>query len=232
MKLHFLAYVVLAVISSGLIVGGGCSDPSEQLDSPDALKRIEAIRALGKQGGSAAAEGLAKAAGHEDAMTARAAVLALSSINHPSARAALKEVVASDPRGSVRALGVMALARAARDAAARKEAAEVMRRVVRGDQAEMVRAEAAGALGKVGSVEDVDLLVEVTGMDRSKMVISRAAGAVDRLLGVKFRYDPSAPRKKREERLRVIREVAPAIARKRMMFRPDPERNPHKEVKP
>ncbi len=225
MRPHFLAYVVLAVISAGLIVGGGCSDPSEQLDSPDALKRLEAIRALEKQGGSAAAEGLAKAAGHEDAMTARAAVLALSAINHPSALASLKEVVASDPRGSVRALGVVALARAARDAAARKEAAEVMRRVVRGDQAAMVRAEAAGALGKVGSVEDVDLLVEVTGMDRSKVVISRAAGAVDRLLGVKFRYDPTAPREKREERLRVIREVAPAIARKRA-------RNPHKEVKP
>lgn len=231
MRPHFLAYVVLAVISAGLIVGGGCSDPSEQLDSPDALKRLEAIRALEKRGDSAAAEGLAKAAGHEDAMTARAAVLALSAIDHPSAQAALKEVVAGDPRGSVRALAVFALARA-RDPAARKEAAEVMRRVVRGDQAAMVRAEAAGALGKVGSVEDVDLLVEVTGMDRSKMVISRAAGAVDRLLGVKFRYDPTAPREKREERLRVIREVAPAIARKRMMFRPKPARNPHKKVKP
>jgi hypothetical protein len=87
--------------------------------------------------------------------------------------------------------------------------------MVQSDQTPDVRAEAAASLGNVGSVADVDVLVgavESASAPEDLPVESRAMGAIERLVGVTFYYDPKAPPAERRKAIDRMRMVAKAAA--------------------
>lgn len=192
----------------GLLWLSGCSSPGDT-DSPDLGERLEAIRRLADEADDEAVERLAGAARHEDTRTACEAVWALGRAPRQSAVRALERVVSvkSESRPRVRQTAVMALGR-------RKEprAREVLLEVARTDPEGAVRAEAAAAVGKVGTLDDVPFLTDLAAADPSVAVQSRAVGAVEALTGYRFPYDSRASERERREALERLKEDARQIA--------------------
>ena len=170
-------------------------------DTPDAVRQIAAI------------------ASGEDPDMARKAVWALARCRHPESREALAGVVAREARPPVRREVVSVLGQLPREQV-RPEELTVLRHAARGDPDASVRGEAAAALGVVGGLEDVRLLVEVAAKTRDLTVQARAVRAIEDLIDVRFRYDAKAPPEERAEALARIEAMAPAIAEKYMKYHP------------
>ncbi|MGB3086888.1 MAG: hypothetical protein WBC53_04045, partial [Phycisphaerae bacterium] len=75
-----------------------------------------------------------------------------------------------------------------------------------------VRAEAAAAVGKVGTLDDVPFLTDLAAADPSVAVQSRAVGAIETLTGYRFPYDSRASEEQRREALERLKEDARRIA--------------------
>ena len=207
----------VGVVLGGIFLGlaaSGCSDPGGRLNSTDANERFEAIRDLEQQGSEEAVARLAKAATHEDTGTAIEAIWALSRVNSKRAARDLSKVATSERRAQVRQVAMMALAR--RNEPVSRETAV---RVLQSDSDPSVRGEAAAALGRVGTLDDVKLLAETAATDGSAVVEGRSVAAVERLLHVRFRYDPGASADERREVLERVRRLAPEIAEKCKQWR-------------
>jgi len=216
MKPHFLAYVVLAVISAGLIVGGGCSDPSEQLDSPDAAARLRAIHDLEREDSDEAARRLTQAVQGQDVTTATEAVWALGHMQNPTASAALHDLAAGSNKRQVRNTAILALCwQVRRDRERAAEVRDLLRQSAQGDESATVRATAAGALGVVGTLDDIDFLVKVASEGTDVRVQSQGVRAIERLLGgVRFGYDSTASAEERQAVLARIQKMAPLFVQR------------------
>jgi len=188
----------------GLVLSG-CSGREDS--STDPARQVRAIHEAAAADNDQAAEQVAKAVQDNNPATAREAVAALGRMSTPAAFEALKRAATSESRTDVRQAAAAALA-------GRKDprAAEVLRQVLRSDSSPEVRGEAAAGLARVGTLDDVDLLVSSTVAETDPAATRREIAAIERLLGIKFRYDPAAPPEEQRRVLEAVRTVASRIA--------------------
>jgi HEAT repeat protein len=192
------------------IVLYGCRDSAQGLEAPDAKDRRKALTALAKEDSESAAEKVSKMVAHEDLATAGDAVWALGRMTNPRATEVIRQVALRDARPTIRREAAVAMGQRPSEASVK-----ILRQMVQSDQTPDVRAEAAASLGNVGSVADVDVLVgavESASAPEDLPVESRAMGAIERLVGVTFYYDPKAPPAERRKAIDRMRMVAKAAA--------------------
>jgi len=195
------AWLALAAIATA-----GCSEPSEELASPDQAVAIEALRACRDDTRDEVAAKVARVVARPDTRVASEAVRSLGRMRSRGAVRALAHIAggASEQRGAIRREAVVQLGRRRED----PEAAEAIREAVRTDPDPHVRAAAATGLGWRRSPAEVPLLVEVAETDADPMVQACAVSAVERVVGLRFRYDPHDPPDARRRALARVREMA------------------------
>jgi len=204
-----MAAGVVAVMALGL---AGCSDPSENLDASDRDVCREALRECAREGGGAeVVERVAAVIPHDDTVLAAEAVRTLGRIQTARAVEILGEVAsgAREKRAAIRQEAVVQLGRQEGP-----EVLEVLRKVVKVDPDPRVRIAAVTSLGWKQSLKDVPLLVEVAENETDPVVQARAVGAIERLVSLKFGFDPSAPLEERQKALQRLRPTALTAARK------------------
>jgi HEAT repeat protein len=200
-----------------LPLAAGCDEGPPATN--EKVMQVRRIQELAEEDSPEAVRQIAAVAADEDSDMARKAVWALARCQHPESREALAGVVARDARPPVRREAVSVLAQLPREQV-RPEGLTVLRRAARSDPDASVRGEAAAALGVVGGLEDVRLLVEVAVKTEDLAVQARAVRAIEDLIDVRFRYDAKAPPGERAKALARIEAMAPAIAEMYMKYHP------------
>lgn len=185
----------------------GCSDPSADLDSGDANETIKALRACAEDADEETAKRVADVVSHEDTMVAAEAVRSLGRMRQGVAVEALKQVASGqkDRRTPLRQEAVIQLGRQRQ---AKEEVLPVLREILQRDPDPRVRGAAAVSLAKQKSLHDVALLMEVAENETDRVVQAQAVGAVERMVGLKFGYDPSASKAERDAALERMRRFA------------------------
>ena len=178
----------------------GCSDPAEKLKSADPAVCIEGLRQLARRESDEAVDRILGAANHPDEMVAVEAVRTLGDMRNPKATAAIGQVASQNKRAAVRQEAVIQLGR--REG---PEALVVLRKVVQVDPDPRVRGGALTAIVRQRSLGDVPLLVRVAESDGDLLVQTQAVGAVERLVGIRYRFNPSAPPEARQRVLEAVR---------------------------
>ena len=211
---RLIAVGVAAIGACFLLVG--CDGSGDDVGSPDTATRLHAIHDLEREDSAEAAQRLTQAVEKQDAATATEAVWALGRMQNPKAGAALHDLAAKSNRQEVRNTAILALCwQVQRDREDTAQVRDLFRHSAQGDKDATVRATAAGALGVVGSPEDVALLVKVASEDKDVRVQSQSVRAIERLLGgVRFGYDSTAPAADREAVLARVRELAPRFVQR------------------
>jgi len=204
---HFSSVVVVASVLIATAMTGCSSAPDEELTEQS--KQIKTIQDLAKKESDEAVDRVMEFANAPDRMTARTAVWALGQMKSPRATKKLEEVAKHHPEGEIRFEAVTSLSFKTPD-----EARPVLKQVVECDPDPDVRGAAAAAFGQVGTLDDVDFLAKALAGDESVVVQSRAVAAVERLVGVHFQFDPTAPAEVRREVINRVRQYAPLIAEK------------------
>jgi len=198
--------VLGTLLVAGLAIFGaaGCSDPTSKLSDANSDEVIKGLRQCAKSDSDEVAEKVAQIVNHQDEMVAAEAVRSLGDMRR-SAKVlpVLRQVAAQDKRGAVRQEAVVQLGKQKAP-----EALDTLRSVVKADPDPRVRAAAATSLSRQRSLPDVALLVEIAENEQDPMVQSRAVGAVERLIGLKFGYDPTAPLAERKKALQRMRSIA------------------------
>ena len=211
----YVCLVGMALLA--LPLAAGCDEGPPATN--EKVMQVRRIQELAEEDTPEAVRQIAAIAADEDPDMARKAVWALARCRHPKSREALADVVARDARPPVRREAVSVLGQLPREQV-RPEELTVLRRAARSDPDASVRGEAAAALGVVGGLEDVRLLVEVAAKTEDLAVQARAVRAIEDLIDVRFRYDAKAPPGERAEALARIEAMAPAIAEKYMKYHP------------
>jgi HEAT repeat protein len=193
----------LAVIVAAM---AGCSEPSEQLTSSDPTVAISALRACRTEAGDEVVERVARVVARPDTRVATEAVRSLGRMRTPRAVRALVRIAhsANERRPAIRREAVVQLGRRRKN----PEAVAAIEQAVQADPDPHVRAVAATSLGWQRSMDHVPLLVEVAEADADPMVQACAVSAVERLVGIRFRYDPHATPEERREALARVRRMA------------------------
>ncbi|HUU90059.1 MAG TPA: HEAT repeat domain-containing protein [Phycisphaerae bacterium] len=196
-----------ALMGLGLL---GCSDPSEKLDVSDRDVCLRALRECAAGGSDEAVDRVAAVVAHDDTLLAAEAIRTLGRMDTPHAVEVLCEMAsgAREKRGGLRQEAVVQLGRQQTP-----ETLKVLRQVVKMDPDPRVRVGAITSLARQRSLEDVPLLVEVAETDADPLVQARAVGAVERLVQLKFRYNPAGTPEERQEALRRMRSLALTAAR-------------------
>jgi len=206
------AVVLAAVCGAGLLAAGlaGCSDPSENLDLSDRDACLQALRKCAEGGSDEAVDRVAAVVANDDTLLAAEAVRTLGRMATPHAVEVLCDVAsgAREKRGGLRQEAVVQLGRQEGP-----EVLKVLRQVVKMDPDPRVRVGAITSLTRQRSLKDVPLLVEVAETDADPVVQARAVGAVERLVQLKFRYNPAGTPEERQEALRRMRSLALTAAR-------------------
>lgn len=205
------AMTMQATVVWALMVGvgslwvGGCSDPTQGLESPDPSKVVEAARKAATTKDDQVVERVAKKASHPDTMVSAEVVRSLGMMRRPRAVKILTEIAsgATEKRSAVRQEAVIQLG-SQKD----PEALKTLRQVITADPDPRVRAAAATSLSRQHSLPDVALLVQVAEAEQDPVVQARAVGSVERLIGLKFGYDPQAPPAERQKALLRMRSIA------------------------
>ena len=210
-----LCLVGMALLA--LPLAAGCDEVPPATN--EKVMQVRRIQELAEEDSPEAVLRIAAVAADEDPDMARQAVWALARCRHPESRKALAGVVARDARPPLRREAVSVLGQLPREQV-RPEELTVLRHAARSDPNASVRGEAAAALGVVGGLEDVRLLVEVAVKTENLAVQARAVRAIEDLLDVRFRYDAKAPPGERAKALARIEAMAPAIAEKYMKYHP------------
>jgi len=197
------AWVGLAAAAAAT---AGCSDPSEELASSDPAVAVEALRACRTSAGDDVADKVARAVARPEPAVAAEAVRSLGRMRNPRAVRTLIRIASSaaEPRATVRREAVVQLGRRRDD----PDAVAALRQAVQADADPRVRAAAATGLGWRRSPADVPLLLEVAETDADPMVQACAVSAVERWVGLRFRYDPHASPDARRRVLEQVREMA------------------------
>jgi HEAT repeat protein len=200
-----LRFVASVWLGAAILVG--CSNSADELHSSKVEERVEAIRSLAREGGDAAAKEIAAVVSSPDEATAAEAVRGLGRIARPSASEALVSVAESDARPRVRGEAAVQLGRRRNEAAAR-----TLRTLLKSDPDPQVRGAAATGLGHQGNLADVMGLLEVAESDTDPVVQSRAIGAIEQMIGLRFKFDAWAPPEERAKALARVRTLAPHAA--------------------
>lgn len=205
MKRHAILALVVAMGSAGVLWLGGCSDPTKDLESDNAAKAIDALRKCATRASDDTAEKVGKVIASRDTMVAAEAVRSLGAMRQRRAVKILTEVASgvNEKRGAVRQEAVIQLG-TQKD----PEALNTLRQVLKADPDPRVRAAAATSISRQRSLPDVALLVEVAESETDPVVQARAVGSVERLVGLKFGYDPKASPAERQMALRRMRGIA------------------------
>jgi HEAT repeat protein len=185
----------------------GCSDPSSDLESGDSKELVKALRECADAPSEKVVTRVQEVVSHEDTMVAAEAVRSLGRMRHPKAVSALKTVASGEKerRSPLRQEAVIQLGR---QRGAKEEVLPVLRDILQRDPDPRVRGAAAVSISKQRSLHDVALLMEVAENETDRVVQAQAVGAVERLVGLKFGYDPSASRSERDAALRRMRRFA------------------------
>ncbi len=194
-----------AMVAVGSLWVGGCNDPEKDLESTDQRKVMDATRRVAERKDDAAVDQIAKVVANQDTMTAAGAVRSLGSIRRDRAVKVLSEIAsgATEKRAAVRQEAVIQLG-----SQKGPEALNTLRQVIKADPDPRVRAAAATSLSRQHSLPDVALLVQVAEAEQDPVVQARAVGSVERLIGLKFGYDPQAPPAERQKALLRMRSIA------------------------
>ena len=197
--------LVVAMGSVGVLWLCGCSDPTKDLASDDAAKVIPALRASASRASDDTAEKVGKVIASRDTMVSAEAVRSLGAMRQRRAVKILTEVASgvNEKRGAVRQEAVIQLG-TQKD----PEALNTLRQVLKADPDPRVRAAAATSISRQRSLPDVALLVEVAESETDPVVQARAVGSVERLVGLKFGYDPKASPAERQMALWRMRGIA------------------------
>ncbi len=189
------------------LILAGCSDPTGGLDSGDPKETIDALRACAENADEEVAERVAEVVSHEDTMVAAEAVRSLGRMRHRAAVEALTQVASGqkDRRTPLRQEAVIQLGRQRQ---AKEEVLPVLREILQRDPDPRVRGAAAVSLSKQKSLHDVALLMEVAENETDRVVQAQAVGAVERMVGLRFGYDPSASKAERDVALGRMRRFA------------------------
>ena len=203
---------LLAVAALACLTMAGCSDPTVELNSADADETIQALRDCAKTPGEKVIERVAEVVSHEDTMVAAEAVRSLGRMRHPQAVDVLNDVAGGtkDRRSALRQEAVIQLGR---QREAREQVLPVLREIIKVDPDPRVRGAAAVSISRQQSLLDGALLIEVAENETDRIVQAQAVGAVERMVGLRFGYDPSGPKAERDAALRRMRRFAmPAAA--------------------
>jgi len=214
---------MLAGAALACLTLAGCSDPTADLESGDADETVQALRRCAKTPSEQVVERVAAVVSHEDTMVAAEAVRNLGRMDHPKAVRTLTDVAGgkTDRRSALRQEAVIQLGRRRE---ARQEVLPVLREILKGDPDPRVRGAAAVSISRQRSLVDVPLLMETAETETDAVVQARAVRAVERLVGLTFGYDPSAPKAEREAALRRMRRVATRAASNLNRWRRDGQR--------
>jgi len=183
----------------------GCGDSASLTGEPGDV--VEGLRQLGDHERDEVVEKVADMVKHQDEMVSAEAVRALGRMQATRASEVLRKVVGEDKRGVVRQEAVIQLGRR-NDA----QALPVLRQTVKTDPDPRVRGAAATSVARMGSLPDVGLLMDVAETDDDVLVQTRAVGAIERLVGLKFRYDSKASPEERRKVLERMRSIAATAA--------------------
>lgn len=216
-KAKFIS-AVLGAVAAAAAAGGCAEDPARKVQSAEQARRLEGLQELASENSERSFAAAAQAISHDDVMTARAAVRAIGRMPQRGAAPVLAKVLAADNRPEVREEAAVALSYCAAP-----EAAQVLREVVRKDAAAPVRAAAAIGMGRVGNLSDVELLLNVGDSDPDRLVQYQAVGALERILGIGFTFEPNLPEDRRRLTLEKVRESA-TVRAEVLRNRPAPHR--------
>ncbi|MBE3070055.1 MAG: HEAT repeat domain-containing protein [Planctomycetes bacterium] len=205
MKRHAILALAVAMGSAAVLWLCGCNDPTKDLESDDPAKLIPAVRASANRASDDTADKVAKVIRNRDTMVSAEAVRSLGAMRRPRAVKILTEVASGveEKRGAVRQEAVIQLG-----TQRSPEALNTLRQVLKADPDPRVRAAAATSISRQRSLPDVALLVEVAENETDPVVQARAVGSVERLIGLKFGYDPRASPAERQKALLRMRGMA------------------------
>lgn len=206
MKRHAILTMVVAMGCAGVLGLCGCSDPTKDLESDDPAKVIKAVRASANRASDETADRLHKVIqNNPDTMVAAEGTRGLGAMRRPRAVKILAEVASgvNEKRGAIRQEAVIQLGMQKDPAAL-----STLRQVLKSDPDPRVRAAAATSISRQRSLPDVALLVEVAEGETDPVVQARAVGSVERLVGLKFGYDPKASPAERQKALLRMRSIA------------------------
>lgn len=205
-----MPYPAVVVGCLAVLLAAGCSDSSNNLSSSDQAERMRAIFAVAARADDNAVEQLAPLVKDADIKVASEAIVALGRIRSDRAREVLQTVVTSEPRGDLRMWAATGLAQH-KD----PKVVEVLRRAVSRDPAPKVRAAAAAAVGRIGTVDDAPYLADAAMSENDQSVVRSEVTAIQSLVGVYFGYKPDAPPEARRAVLTRIRDQAAHLIRVR-----------------
>ncbi|MCX5685025.1 MAG: HEAT repeat domain-containing protein [Planctomycetota bacterium] len=195
---------------------GGCGeDPATKVASADQSVRLEGLQKLPANNEKALATAI-QATQHEDVVTARAAVRALRSMPaQKEAATALAKVAATDRRPEIREEATMALGYCPPE-----NSAEALCTVIEKDAAPQVRAAAAIGMSRVGTLKDVEFLLRTCEREKDPIVQYQTIGALEKILGIGFTFDPRLPEDRRKvtmERIRITATIRAKALRDRRL---------------
>lgn len=202
----------LAVALSLAIFPAGCDkDAASQATSSDPATRLEGLQRLAAENTPQSVAIAVQAVQNEDVGTARAAVCALGKMPQQGGAAALAKVLAEDRRPAIRQEAALALS-----ACPPEKAAEVLRETIEKDASPQVRSAAAIGMGRVGSLRDVEFLLRACEREPDPFVQYQTVGALEKILGIGFTFDPRLPEGRRRvtvERIRVAATIRAKVLR-------------------
>jgi HEAT repeat protein len=198
-----LAPGILMITLLAVAMPAGCGpSAADKVASEDPAVRVEGLQELAAQDTEASLDRASDAIAHEDVSTACAAVRAVSRMSHRQAVVVLSRAAAEDRRPEVRREAALALSYGPEAASA-----DVLRQTVRADADPGVRTAAATSLGRIGTLDDVEGLLAVALRDPDPEVQAHAVGALERLLGIGFTFNPRDPDELRRATLEQIRQA-------------------------
>ncbi len=152
---------------------------------------------------------LTEAATHEDLATAVEAVRGLGRMRSPTATTALVQTARKEMRPAVRMEAVVALGYREDEGAVRQ-----LREMVEAEPDPAVRGAASAGLGRAGEYEDAMLLLAQVQRETDRAAQAREVGALERLVGARFGYDPKASPEERREAIERMKMSVPAMVQR------------------
>lgn len=214
-----VAHVLQSLVILAALAPLGCSEsPVDKVQSDDPAKRLAGLEELSRQDTEQALNTATRMITHTDTETAEAAVRAIGRMPRRRAVTVLAKTAAEDPRPTVRQQAALALSYGTEPSSV-----EVLKQVAKTDAAPQVRAAAATSLGRLGSLADVEFLLAQAESETDPIVQSRAIGALERILGIGFTFDPAAPANLRRvtmERIREAAQIRATVLRKKEQEQP------------
>jgi hypothetical protein len=206
--------VWLSVLVAG-VCAAGCTCEPDASPSADASGRGKRIRDVAKQATAEAVGVLTGAAAHVDLATAVEAVRGLGRMRSPTATTVLVQTARKETRPAVRMEAVVALGYREDQGAVRQ-----LREMVEAEPDPAIRGAASAALGRAGEYEDAMLLLAQVERETSPAAQAREVGALERLVGARFAYDPKASPEERRKAIERMKMGVPAMVQRLKTYAP------------